>query len=78
MSETLLWETCGQACKETLTDSVRMVCVASLVQHPLTHLVIHWRVLLPAVKIWGDGNMTTTVDAGLFPEHRQESFLSTH
>lgn len=61
MSETLLWETCSQACKETLTDSVRMVHVASLAQDPLTH----WRVLLPAVKVWNGGNVTTTGDAGL-------------
>lgn len=39
-SEALLWETYGWV-KETLTDSVRMVCVASLAQHPFTHWVTH-------------------------------------
>lgn len=55
-----------------MTDSVRMVRVASLAQHPLTH----WRVLLPAVKVWSGGNVTTTVDAGLPDREVSLAFIS--
>lgn len=43
-----------------MTDSVRMECAASI-----DSLGDSLGVLLPAEKVWGGGNVTTTVDAGL-------------